>query len=45
MLVAGYLGYRLAWTGKDETHRAVDVVFLSLVFGLIARATMAGLAR
>ena len=42
VLVAGYLGYRLAYIGKDESHRAVDVVFLSLAFGLLARAVMAG---
>ncbi len=41
MLVAGYLGYRLAYIGKDENLQAVDVVFRSLVFGLIARAMMA----
>ncbi len=42
VLVAGYLGYRLAYIGRDESHRAVDVVFLSLAFGLLARAVMAG---
>jgi len=37
VLVAGYLGYRLAYTGKDASHSAVDVVFLSLVFTLAAQ--------
>jgi len=40
MLVAGYLGYRLAYIGRDESHRGTDVVFLSLVFALLARAAM-----
>lgn len=41
VLVLGYLGYRLAYTGKDASHSAVDVVFLSLVFTLAAKVGLA----
>ena len=37
MLAGGYLGYRLAYTGKDRNHKTADTVFLSLVFGLVAK--------
>lgn len=37
ILVSGYLGYRIAYTGKDASHSAVDVVFMSLVFSLTAK--------
>ncbi len=37
LLAAGYLGYRLAYTGKDGTHTTIDVIFLSLVFAFVAR--------
>ena len=36
VLASGYLGYRLAYTGKDTKHKATDKVFLSLAFGLVA---------
>lgn len=41
VLAAGYMAYRLAYTGKDEKHKATDVVFLSLVFGLVAQTSIA----
>lgn len=41
VLAAGYLGYRLAYTGHDEAHGPADVVFISLFFAAIARATIA----
>lgn len=37
VLAAGYLSYRLAYTGKDGAHAPVDVVFLALVFALLAK--------
>lgn len=37
ILVLGYLGYRIAYTGKDASHSTVDVVFLSLAFALVAK--------
>ncbi|WP_170402376.1 hypothetical protein [Ruegeria arenilitoris] len=37
VLTCGYLGYRLAYTGKDAKHKATDTVFLSLAFGLVAK--------
>lgn len=40
ILVAGYLGYRLAYTGKDSKHSTIDTVFLSLVYALIAKAVL-----
>lgn len=42
VLAAGYLSYRLAYTGRDAAHATVDVVFLVMVFAVIAKA--AGLA-
>lgn len=36
-LASGYLGYRLAYVGKDQKHHTVDVVFISAVFALLAR--------
>lgn len=40
ILVAGYLGYRVAYTGKDGNHRTIDTIFLSLVYALIAKAVL-----
>jgi len=39
-LAAGYLGYRTAFIGRNGAHRAVDVVFLSLVFALVGKMVM-----
>jgi len=36
-LVAGYLGYRVAYDGMSNNHKAIDVAFISLSFRLIAR--------
>ncbi len=38
VLVAGYLGYRVAYVGKDRPHGPMDIVFLTLVFALVAQA-------
>lgn len=35
VLGAGYMGYRIAYTGDDQTHKTADVTFISLVFGLV----------
>lgn len=37
LLGAGYLGYRLAYIGRDAAHKASDTVFLSLVYAAIAK--------
>ncbi|MCU9850388.1 hypothetical protein OEZ60_20595 [Defluviimonas sp. WL0024] len=37
VLAAGYIGYRIAYVGHDETHQTIDVLFASLVFALIAK--------
>lgn len=37
MLVVGYLGYRLAYVGRDAPHKTFDQVFLVFVFGSIGR--------
>ncbi len=39
-LGCGYVGYRLAFTGRNDAHSTVDVVFLSLSFAAIAKAVM-----
>ena len=44
VLAAGYLGYRLAFVGKDASHSGVDVLFLSLVYALAAKLAMAAAA-
>lgn len=40
LLAAGFLGYRLAFTGKDREHKASDVIFISATFAAIAKAVM-----
>ncbi len=37
ILGSGYIGYRIAYTGLDSHHRAVDITFLSLAFGLVSK--------
>ena len=34
ILIAGYLSYRLAYTGRDTTHRTLDTLAIALVFAL-----------
>jgi hypothetical protein len=34
---SGYIGYRIAFTGKDKTHATIDVIFLSFVFAALAK--------
>lgn len=41
-LAAGYIGYRLAFLGRDGAHRATDVIFISLAFALAGKMIMAG---
>lgn len=41
ILVAGYLSYRLTYTGRDGTHRALDTAAISLVFAFLAQAATA----
>jgi len=43
ILVAGYLSYRLAYTGRDATHRTLDTLAIALVFAFVAQAASAGL--
>jgi hypothetical protein len=40
LLAAGYLGYRLAFTGRDREHKTADVVFISAAFAAIAKVVM-----
>ena len=40
VLAAGYMGYRLAYVGRDATHGALDTAFLSLVFAALAQGIM-----
>lgn len=37
VLAAGYFGYRVAYIGRDKKHRVVDIIFIVIAFGLIAR--------
>lgn len=39
VLAAGYLSYRVAYTGKDATHKTIDVIFLVSVYAFIAQIT------
>lgn len=41
ILVSGYLAYRLAYTGRDSTHRTLDTAAIALVFSFIAQAASA----
>ncbi|MBB3995196.1 MULTISPECIES: hypothetical protein [Sulfitobacter] len=41
ILVGGYLAYRLAYTGRDSTHRTIDTAAIALVFAFIAQAASA----
>lgn len=38
ILAVGYVGYRLAYVGRDKPHKSADTVFLALVWAAIARA-------
>lgn len=40
VIAAGYLSYRIAYTGKDAYHGSVDILFCSVVFGAIAQAAL-----
>lgn len=37
VLAAGYMSYRLAYTGKDAEHKATDTIFMVFVFAFIAK--------
>lgn len=37
VLAAGYIGYRLAYVGKDGGHKQTDIAFLTLVWASIAK--------
>lgn len=37
VLAAGYAGYRIAYSGKDKSHRPIDIALISLAFGLVAK--------
>lgn len=38
VLAAGYLAYRLAYVGRDKTHRTVDAIFISAFYAALAKA-------
>lgn len=37
VMASGYIGYRIAFTGKDKTHATIDVIFLTMVFAALAK--------
>jgi hypothetical protein len=37
VLAAGYMSYRLAYTGKDAEHKATDIIFMVFVFAFVAK--------
>ena len=37
VIASGYIGYRIAFTGKDKTHATIDVIFLTFVFAALAK--------
>lgn len=37
VVAAGYVGYRLAFVGKDGGHKQADIAFLTLVWAAIAK--------
>ncbi len=37
VFAAGYTGYRIAYTGRSRAHKSIDTLFLSSVFGFIAK--------
>lgn len=39
VLAAGYVGYRVAYIGRGRSLQAVDVVFLTLAFALVAKVS------
>lgn len=41
VFAAGYLAYRLAFTGRDMSHKSVDIVFATFVFAAVARLVIA----
>lgn len=43
ILVAGYLAYRLAYTGRDSRHKTLDTAAIVLAFAFIAQAASAWL--
>lgn len=40
VLGAGYMAYRLAYTGRDAHHRSIDTIFLTVVFAAIAKLVL-----
>jgi hypothetical protein len=39
-VAAGYLAYRVAYTGKDRSHQTIDVIFATSAFAAVARSVM-----
>jgi hypothetical protein len=39
LIAAGYLGYRLAYVGRDFRHRPIDILFKVAVFAFVAKLT------
>lgn len=37
VLAAGYMSYRLAYTGNDAEHKATDTIFMVFVFAFVAK--------
>ncbi len=44
ILAAGYIGYKISYTGRNKHHRTIDIAFISLTFGLIAKLALNNIA-
>ena len=41
LLAAGYLSYRIAFVGRNDSHSAVDTVFIATAFAALAKCVLA----
>lgn len=39
-LAAGYMAYRVAWTGRDSRHAGIDVAMITLVFAGLSQGSV-----
>ena len=44
VLASGFVAYRIAYTGKDSSHKSVEVIFFTAVFATVARLVISGVA-
>jgi hypothetical protein len=45
VLASGYISYRWAYTGKDNTHKTLDVVFIIFVFAFVSKLAISGFSH